>query len=103
MTVVPPDVQPSLGQIALIDGVAAEHRNPAMQTHAHCKSIHNEIFIHKQVLVAQNKTTTNVYYCSGPNLRFPAYYLQKCKASDTKSSHRFPIVYSMFHYENIRC
>jgi len=29
MTVVPPVVQPSLGQIALIDGVAAEHKNPA--------------------------------------------------------------------------
>jgi len=29
ITVVPPVVHPSLGQIALIDGVAAEHRNPA--------------------------------------------------------------------------
>ena len=36
MTVVPPVVQPSLGQIALIDGVAAEHKNPATSDHVEC-------------------------------------------------------------------
>jgi len=33
MTVVPPVVQPSLGQIALIVGVAAAHKNPATADH----------------------------------------------------------------------
>ena len=47
MTVVPPDVQPSLGQIALTDGVAAEHRKPATSPTQVLKTFVNAFYMKK--------------------------------------------------------